>query len=320
MIKIILSFTLLITLCSCTKANVNVNVSVIEEATKTAPPQQTQTLETIIESIQPDGLKVTKIVEDNLNNDGNKQSIVVFGDFARIFVVSESQVIGELKDSIGVAHDNIDVRIQKLDQTDKKFIVLYSEQNGMDGYGEGFSIFQLNGDQIEEVNYNFPETTGSGTRKLEDYDNDGIYDSVTYVDVNDTQSHQLIFYQRYDALGEEKVDLQYTNEEKKFIYPAEPEKVIKNFIEDFHYKEWLEEELKQFVDNEGLIHFNTEDYINLSSMDYGGLDIRIHELSVPEPNKIFLVKDESMDSSELTFTLRKISNQWIISKIEKKTS
>ncbi|WP_239617464.1 hypothetical protein [Cohnella mopanensis] len=328
-----LSLVLLAMVCSCAKANHNEEAA---KPTKIDPPTQTSiqpeqssaslpietkaqndlsNVNNIIKSVQPEGLEVKKIIEDDLNHDGKKQSIVVFGEYERIFVVDENRVFGELMDPVGVVHDNIDVRIQKLDQSDTPFIVVYSEQASFGGYGEGFSIFRLNGDQIEAVNYNFPESTGNGSRKLEDYDNDGVFDSVTYEYVNDFQHHLLVYYQRYDGLGEGKTDLKYPNEQQTLVYPTEPKDLIRNFIEDFHNKEGLVEEMKQFVDNEAVLDFKVEDYIDLSLMNYGGLDLQIVESSALEPNKTFVVKAESQDNSELKFTLSKISDRWKISNI-----
>lgn len=144
------------------------------------PPKKTSVEETIldqfIKKIQPDGLTLKTIIEDDINLDGNKEFILVFGEYEQIFVAdAKFQVIGELMDSIPVAHENTDVKIMKLDRTDQKFIVLFSSQISMGGYGEGFTIYEWNGNQIEEVYANYPTATGTGIRTLEDYDGDGVF-------------------------------------------------------------------------------------------------------------------------------------------------
>lgn len=302
------------------------NTASTENENNTAKPKQTdvklpekEQLDEFVKKIQPEGLKLNKIIHDDIDQDGKQEYIITFGELERIFIArfdGEFHTLGELKDSISVVHHYTDVAIMNLEPA-KKFIVLYSA-GGYFEQGSGYTIFQLNGSTIEEINSNFPGATGRGARELKDYDSDGIFDSVSYYSLNDVQKHLFISYSKYDNSGSEKIDIKYSNGYERFVYPEKPQDVIQNFIEDFYYKEWLTEELKQFVEDESLINFNMDNYVSFSGMDAYRLDLDIKQISEDKSVKTFAVQsnNEKPEKPKIIFTLSKISSKWKIEKIE----
>ncbi|WP_189596856.1 stalk domain-containing protein [Paenibacillus elgii] len=298
-----------------------------ENANHTAKPEQPaaklpekEKLDEFVKKIQPEGLQLNKIIHDDIDGDGKQEYIVTFGGYERILIArfdGEFQLLGEPKESIGIVHHYSDVEIMNL-EPGKKFIVLHSVGGHMD-QGSGFSIFQVNGNTIKEIISNFPNATGRGTRELKDYDADGIFESVSYHYLNDVQRHIVVSYTKYDGSGVEKQDLKYGNDNKRFVYPKQPQDVIKNFVENFYFKEWLTEELKQLVEDQTLIDFNMRNYVSFSGMEDYELDLDIKEISSDEESvKTFTVQSmyEKPTKPKLIFTLNKVSNQWKIKKVE----
>ncbi|OAB41692.1 hypothetical protein [Paenibacillus glacialis] len=292
-------------------------------------------LNQFIEQTRPPDMDQHKVIKEDVDGDGNAEYIIAFGDkpdeFQQINVIGnkegEFSTIGKLKDPIVTAHINTDMKIMSLDQTSRKFIVVYAYG---EMYGaEGFVIYELQHNQIEVINYNYPDATGSGTRKLEDINEDGIFETVSYYYFRDTQKHTVMFYQKYDGTGPEQSELLYLEDPKEFIYPADPTAVIQNYLEDMYLMNRFEfhiQEVDLFTDTVvsqtyDFEHF--EDVFNFSSMDYGGLELNISEVANQGQQKTFLVQDGSDMTEdddvkkELTFILEKKSGKWKIENIKK---
>jgi hypothetical protein len=213
-----------------------------------------------------------------------------------------------------------------LDQTFRKFIVVYSYG---DMYGaEGFVIYELQHNQIEIINSDYPGATGRGLRNLEDINEDGIFETVSYYFFQDTQKHYVMLYQKYDGTGPEQSEFLYQEEPKKFIYPADPKAVIQNYLEDIYLMNTFEfhiQEVDLFTDTVVSQTYDFEHFehvFDFSSMDYGGLELNISEVANQGQQKTFLVQDGSdmaeddEEKKELTFILEKKSGKWKIEDIK----
>lgn len=286
-------------------------------------------LDQFIKKIQPQGEHLQKILKEDLDRDGKPEYVLAFGlekeDIDNIFVIREDagyHIIGKLKDPVIVVHLNTDVKIMKLDQTDKKFIVVYSTSEVDEA--EGFSIFSLDHNRINNLNYNYPEATGQGIRKLEDINKDGVFEDVSYYRFQDTQQHTIMTYQKFDKTGQEKSKVLYENKNKKFVYPLIPKDIILNYLEDHYLKNRFfiplpeMEELTALPENP---KYDFENIIDFSAMDYTGLDLDIKEIAYEGNQQTFLVRSNSNEeetNKRLVFTLEKQSGKWKIISIELK--
>ncbi|OMF36293.1 hypothetical protein [Paenibacillus peoriae] len=285
------------------------------------------TLDQFIKKIQPPNEQLQKILKEDLDHDGKPDYVLAFGlekeKIDAIFVVREDagyHIIDKLKDPVMVVHLNKDVKIMKLDQTEQKFIVVYSTSEVDEA--EGFSIFTLDHNRISNLNYNYPEATGQGSRKLEDINKDGVFEDVSYYRFQDTQQHTIMTYQKFDSSGPEKTKVLYENKNKKFVYPTVPKDIIQNYLED-HYlmNRFLIHlpEMAEFTALSASPKNNFEDIIDFSAMDYTGLDLNVKEIAYEANQRVFLVKSSSEEEESnqgLLFTLEKQSGKWKIMSIE----
>lgn len=274
------------------------------------------TLDQFIKKIQPPNEQLQKIIKEDLDHDGKPEYVLAFGlekeEIYNIFVVREDagyHIIGKLEDPIIVAHLNTDMKIMKLDQTEQKFIVVYSTSEVDEA--EGFSIFTLDHNRISNLNYNYPEATGQGIRKLEDINKDGVFEDVSYYRFQDTQQHTIITYQKFDSSGPEKTKVLYENGNKKFVCPTVPKDIIQNYLEDHYLMNRFLIHLPEMAEITALSaspknHF--EDIIDFSAMDYTGLDLNVKEIAYEANQRVFLVKSSSEEEESnqgLLFTLEK---------------
>ncbi|MEK3847883.1 hypothetical protein MKX59_02175 [Paenibacillus sp. FSL R7-0340] len=285
------------------------------------------TLDQFIKKIQPPNEQLQKILKEDLDHDGKPDYVLAFGlekeKIDAIFVVREDagyHIIDKLKDPVMVVHLNKDVKIMKLDQTEQKFIVVYSTSEVDEA--EGFSIFTLDHNRISNLNYNYPEATGQGSRKLEDINKDGVFEDVSYYRFQDTQQHTIMTYQKFDSSGPEKTKVLYENKNKKFVYPTVPKDIIQNYLEDHYLMNRFLIHLPEMAEFTALSaspknHF--EDIIDFSAMDYTGLDLNVKEIAYEANQRVFLVKSSSEEEESnqgLLFTLEKQSGKWKIMSIE----
>ncbi|MEJ3718590.1 hypothetical protein WGM54_11285 [Paenibacillus polymyxa] len=290
------------------------------------------TLDQFIKEIQPPNEQLQKMLKEDLDFGGKPEYVLAFGlekeEIYNIFVVRENDdgyhIIDKLEDPVIVVHLNTDVKIMKLDQTDQKFIVVYSIGDG-GAYSEGFSIYALENNHIKSINSDFPNATGQGIRTLKDTDHDGVFESVDYYEFSDTQEHTIVVYQKYDGTGPEKKEILYTNKSKKFVYPTDPKAVILNYLEVDYLMKWFDlpfPEMDQLTDPAARQTYDFEDAIDLSGLaylSYPVLELSINEVSSDDNRKIFLVKDDSLEErakKEITFTLEKQSGKWKIMSVE----
>lgn len=289
------------------------------------------TLDQFIKKIQPPNEQLQKILKEDLDHDGKLEYVLTFGiekeEIYNIFVVREDDgyhIIDKLEDPVIVVHINTDVKIMKLDQTDQKFIVVYSIGDG-GAYSEGFSIYALENNHIKSINSDFPNATGQGIRTLKDTDHDGVFESVDYYEFSDTQEHTIVVYQKYDGTGPEKKEILYKNKSKKFVYPSDPKAVILNYLEVDYLMKWFDlpfPEMDQLTDPSARQTYDFEDAVDFSGLaylSYPVLELSINEVSSDDNRKIFLVKDNSLEErakKEITFTLEKQSGKWKIMSIE----
>lgn len=289
------------------------------------------TLDQFIKKIQPPNEQLQKILKEDLDHDGKPEYVLAFGlekeEIYNIFVVREDDgyhIIDKLEDPVIVVHLNTDVKIMKLDQTDQKFIVVYSIGDG-GAYSEGFSIYVLENNHIKSINSDFPNATGQGIRTLKDTDHDGVFESVDYYEFSDTQEHTIVVYQKYDGTGPEKKEILYKNKSKKFVYPSDPKAVILNYLEVDYLMKWFDlpfPEMDQLTDPAARQTYDFEDAVDLSGLaylSYPVLELSINEVSSNDNRKIFLVKDNSLEErakKEITFTLERQSGKWKIMSIE----
>ncbi|TKH45756.1 hypothetical protein C1I60_04685 [Paenibacillus terrae] len=292
-----------------------------------ATVRDSDTLDQFIKKIHPKDEHLQKIIKEDLDLDGKPEYVLAFGlekeNFDSIFVIREDagfHIIDKLEDPVIVVHLNTDVKIMKLDQTDQKFIVVYSVGDG-GAYAEGFSIYALENNHIKSINSDFPNATGQGIRKLKDTNHDGVFESVDYYEFSDTQEHTIVAYQKYDGTGPEKLELLYKNKSKNFVYPTDPKAVIQNYLEvDYLMKRFDIPflEMDQLTDPAARQTYDFEEAIDFSSLaylSYSGLDLSYEEISGDENRKVFLVKDNSLEErakKEITFTLEKQSGKWKI--------
>ncbi|SFR17397.1 MULTISPECIES: hypothetical protein [Paenibacillus] len=285
------------------------------------------TLDQFIKKIQPPNEQLQKILKEDLDHDGKPDYVLAFGlekeKIDAIFVVREDagyHIIDKLKDPVMVVHLNKDVKIMKLDQTEQKFIVVYSTSEVNEA--EGFSIFALYHNQINNLNYSYPEATGQGSRKLEDINKDGVFEDVSYYRFQDTQQHTIMTYQKFNRTGPEKTKVLYENENEKFAYPTVPKDIIQNYLEDHYLMNRFLIHLPEMAEFTALSaspknHF--EDIIDFSAMDYTGLDLNVKEIAYEANQREFLVKSSSEEDESnqgLLFTLEKQSGKWKIMSIE----
>ncbi|MDY8022464.1 hypothetical protein [Paenibacillus polymyxa] len=285
------------------------------------------TLDQFIKKIQPQNEQLQKILKEDLDHDGKPEYVLAFGlekgVIDNVFVVREDagyHIIGKLEDPIIVAHLNTDMKIMKLGQTEQKFIVVYSTSEVNET--EGFSIFALDHNRINNLNYNYPEATGQGSRKLEDINKDGVFEDVSYYRFQDTQQHTIMTYQKFDSSGPEKTKVLYENKNKKFVYPTVPKDIIQNYLEDHYLMNRFLIHLPEMAEFTALSaspknHF--EDIIDFSAMDYTGLDLNVKEIAYEANQRVFLVKSSSEEEESnqgLVFTLEKQSGKWKITSIE----
>ncbi|URJ62890.2 hypothetical protein [Paenibacillus polymyxa] len=285
------------------------------------------TLDQFIKKIQPQNEYLQKILKADLDLDGKVEYVLAFGlekgVIDNVFVVREDagyHIIGKLEDPIIVAHLNTDMKIMKLGQTKQKFIVVYSTSEVNET--EGFSIFALDHNRINSLNYNYPEATGQGSRKLEDINKDGVFEDVSYYRFQDTQQHTIMTYQKFDSSGPEKTKVLYENKNKKFVYPTVPKDIIQNYLEDHYLMNRFLIHLPEMAEFTALSaspknHF--EDIIDFSAMDYTGLDLNVKEIAYEANQRVFLVKSSSEEEESnqgLLFTLEKQSGKWKIIGIE----
>ncbi|MGG1939294.1 hypothetical protein ABFY57_06030 [Paenibacillus polymyxa] len=289
--------------------------------------QDSNTLDQFIKKIQPPNEQLQKVLKEDLDRDGKPEYVLAFGlekeEIYNIFVVREDDgyhIIDKLEDPVIVVHLNTDVKIMKLDQTEQKFIVVYSTSEVNEA--EGFSIFALNHNQINNLNYSYPEATGQGSRKLEDINKDGVFEDVSYYRFQDIQQHTIITYQKFDSTGPEKTKVLYENGNKKFVYPTVPKDIIQNYLED-HYlmNRFLIHlpEMAEFTALSASPKNNFESIIDFSAMDYTGLDLNVKEITYEANQRVFLVKSSSEEEESnqgLVFTLEKQSGKWKIMSIE----
>ncbi|MDY8044919.1 hypothetical protein UY416_01250 [Paenibacillus polymyxa] len=285
------------------------------------------TLDQFIKKIQPKDEHLQKILKADLDLDGKLEYVLAFGlekeENDNIFVVREDagyHIIGKLEDPVMVAHLNTDIKIMELDQTEQKFIVVYSTSEVNEA--EGFSIFALDHNQINNLNYSYPEATGQGSRKLEDINKDGVFEDVSYYRFQDTQQHTIMTYQKFDRTGPERLEVLYGNKDKKFVYPTVPKDIIQNYLEDYYLMNRFLIHLPEMAEFTALSaspknHF--EDIIDFSAMDYTGLDLNVKEIAYEANQRVFLVKSSSEEEESnqgLLFTLEKQSGKWKIMSIE----
>lgn len=192
------------------------------------------TLDQFIKKIQPPNEQLQKVLKEDLDRDGKLEYVLAFGlekeKIDDIFVVREDtgyDIIDKLKDPVMVVHLNKDVKIMKLDQTEQKFIVVYSTSEVNEA--EGFSIFALDHNQINTLNYSYPEATGQGSRKLEDVNKDGVFEDVSYYRFQDTQQHTIMTYQKFDRTGPERSEVLYGNKDKN-LYTLRFLKILSKII------------------------------------------------------------------------------------------
>ncbi|MBP1173578.1 hypothetical protein JOE49_000830 [Paenibacillus sp. PvR133] len=286
------------------------------------------TLDQFIKKIQPPNEQLQKILKEDLDHDGKPDYVLAFGlekeKIDAIFVVREDagyHIIDKLKDPVMVVHLNKDVKIMKLDQTEQKFIVVYSTSEVNEA--EGFSIFALYHNQINNLNYSYPEATGQGSRKLEDINKDGVFEDVSYYRFQDTQQHTIMTYQKFNRTGPEKTKVLYENENEKFAYPTVPKDIIQNYLEDHYLMNRFLIHLPEMAEftalSENPKNNFFEDIIDFSAMDYTGLDLNIKEIANKADQRAFLVKSNSEEKESnqgLVFTLEKQSGKWRIMSIE----
>ncbi|MGO4951036.1 hypothetical protein [Paenibacillus sp. DRB1-1] len=286
------------------------------------------TLDQFINKIQPQGEHIQKILKEDLDRDGKLEYVLVFGlekeKIDDIFVVREDagyHIIDKLKDPVMVVHLNKDVKIMKLDQTEQKFIVVYSTSEVNEA--EGFSIFALEHNQINNLNYSYPEATGQGIRKLEDINKDSVFEDVSYYRFQDTQQHTIMTYQKFDRTGPERSEVLYGNKDKKFVYPTIPKDIIQNYLEDHYLMNRFLIHLPEMAEftalSENPKNNFFEDIIDFSTMDYTRLDLNIKEIAIKADQRAFLVKSNSEEGESnqgLVFTLEKQSGKWRIMSIE----
>ncbi|MGY5484630.1 hypothetical protein [Paenibacillus sp. ALE2] len=292
--------------------------------------QDSNTLDQFIKKIQPPNEQLQKVLKEDLDRDGKPEYVLAFGlekgGIDNIFVVREDagyHIIGKLEDPVMVAHLNTDMKIMKLDQTDQKFIVVYSTSEVDEA--EGFSIYALENNHIKNINSDFPNATGQGIRTLKDTDHDGVFESVDYYEFSDTQEHTIVVYQKYDGTGPEKKEIFYTNKSKKFVYPSDPKAVILNYLEVDYLMKRFDlpfSEMDQLTDPAARQTYDFEDAVDLSGLaylSYPVLELSINEVSSDDNRKKILVKDNSLEErakKEITFTLEKQSGKWKIMSIE----
>ncbi|WP_245233353.1 hypothetical protein [Paenibacillus maysiensis] len=304
-----------------------VNKSLEPNKRSSARATDSNTLDQFIKKIQPQDEHLQKILKEDLDRDGKPEYVLAFGiekeEIDNIFVVREDvgyHIIDKLEDPVIVVHLNTDVRIMKLDQTDQKFIVVYSTSEVDEA--EGFSIFALNHNQINNLNYNYPEATGQGSRKLEDINKDGVFEDVSYYHFQDTQQHTIMTYQKFDKTGQEKSKVLYENKNKKFVYPLIPKDIIQNYLEDHYLKKRFFiplPEMEEFTVLSANPKYDFENIIDFSAMNYTGLDLDIKEIAYEGNQRSFLVKSSSEEEESnqgLVFTLEKQSGKWKIMSIE----
>lgn len=292
--------------------------------------KESNKLDLFIKKIQPANMKLQKLIKQDIDKEGTVEFMIAFGKkpdhLESIYVVRNKndhlRIIGKLDDPIVTEHINKDVKVMHLDQTKREFIVVYSTSEVDEA--EGFSIFTLDHNRINNLNYNYPEATGQGIRKLEDINKDGVFEDVSYYRFQDTQQHTIMTYQKFDKTGQEKSKVLYENKNKKFVYPLIPKDIIQNYLEDHYLKNRFLvplPEMEKFTALSANPKYDFEDIIDFSAMDYTGLDLDIKEIAYEGNQQTFLVRsdsDEEKTNKGLVFTLEKQSGKWKIISIELK--
>ncbi|QYK64570.1 hypothetical protein [Paenibacillus sp. S25] len=291
--------------------------------------QESNKLDLFIKKIQPANMKLQKLIKQDIDKEGTLEFVIAFGKksdhLESIYVVRNKddhlKIIGKLDDPIVTEHINKDVKVMHLDQTKRDFIVVYSTSEVDEA--EGFSIFTLDHNRISNLNYNYPEATGQGIRKLKDINKDSVFEDVSYYRFQDTQQHTIMTYQKFDRTGPERSEVLYGNKDKKFVYPTVPKDIIQNYLEDHYLMNRFLIHLPEMAEftalSENPKNNFFEDIIDFSTMDYTGLDLNIKEIANKADQRAFLVKSNSEEEESnqgLVFTLEKQSGKWRIMSIE----
>ncbi|MGQ3477066.1 hypothetical protein [Paenibacillus sp. TY11] len=290
--------------------------------------QESNKLDLFIKKIQPANMKLQKLIKQDIDKEGTLEFVIAFGKksdhLESIYVVRNKddhlKIIGKLDDPIVTEHINKDVKVMHLDQTKRDFIVVYSTSEVDEA--EGFSIFTLDHNRISNLNYNYPEATGQGIRKLEDINKDSVFEDVSYYRFQDTQQHTIMTYQKFDRTGPERSEVLYGNKDKKFVYPTVPKDIIQNYLEDHYLMNRFLIHLPEMAKFTALSvnpKYDFEDSIDFSAMDYTGLDLDIKEIAYEGNQQTFLVRSNSNEEKTdkgLVFALEKQSGRWKIMSIE----
>lgn len=257
------------------------------------------------------------LAKDDIDNDGFNEAVIKYKDRLLLmrFRNGSRGFIGEIKDYIGVVHEIESVEIKRLDNSNTKYIVTYSYQ-ALNG-GNGFAVYSLINDKISIINKNFYGATAKGHSSLEDINNDGILDSILRIRHYDLQQHILAIYTKWDGTGDTHYKIEY-EDAAKFVYPAKPEDVIQNYIEDYCWKEYLEVEMSLLT--EGKV-FKIADFENSfgtpSTLEYGGVNIDYKVVSDASNKKVISATVKNEKRACYCFTVELKDGKWVITAISK---
>ncbi len=270
----------------------------------------------VIKEINTDNYDVLDIVEGDFNNDGLLDYVIAFGDRDEFFYEKVSFIenhgsyykyLRDCENGIGWTYS---ISYIKLDSSSNNYLEI-GITNGFSG--SGYILYELTKEGPKEISFGFP-ATGMGSRCLEDINNDGKLERVSYCRAGQSQYRYLIYYSEWNGeeFGDEKFyEVEYGNEEEGFLYPINPNDVIINYIEANHYD--LKNELKE-LSYDDIIPFE----FNCLELDllYDSIDISVVQKN---NNEIILVaKLENEDQKEKQFfKLKKVKNKWKVYSVGK---
>lgn len=265
-----------------------------------------------------EGSGVEKKIEADIDNDGNKEAVVLFKD-KKVFVfrnVNSSYInLGEIKASQSLPQDMSinDIEFVKLDNSQRQYIWLSIGNTYDDSYnGHGLIVCSVSKNKIVTDDEEVPGMVENIDIILKS-DQSKIYDKVIYSQVNDYEKHCLVQYLKWDGskFTFDRTEIIYKNGWDKFNYPADPLTVVQCFINAKLLN--LQNEVNALTINKDCASFPIEEYFTFNYYDSAKIDILMQS-----NNKIVYrayTNSASSSVSELYFALIKSSSNWRIQSI-----
>lgn len=256
----------------------------------------------------------TDAICDDIDLDGNLEYVSLDKENERVHVVREKNgefySLGTIETDDVIVEYMTNVSFIKVDQSGKKYIFIT-----LDNFigGVGFLLYGIQGDSVYLIEGDFPSTTGSGTRTLEDKDNDEIYKRVDYTGFNDYQGHVKAVYYKWDGQGFIESDEKMLYSYGEFTYPEKPEDVVECFISASCLG--LKNEMDEMAENTKAAEFLLSEYFYVN--EYGPqFEVKKAE---DEGSSMILIAIPDLDyvqiDKDVYFKVIKVADKWKVESV-----